>query len=102
MAHSAPETQRRNSIVGGLLVLLARGVLLWLVVPFAALAWVLICTRARKSGATFGHYLGWVDVNLISALQRSIFRPLVRFPTPWVPFAEMGSVDHRLLLADPI
>jgi len=94
--------QRRNSIVGSLAVLLVRGVLLWVVVPLAAIAWPFVALRLRRRGATFGRYLGWVDLNLIAGLQRTILRPLVRAPSNWVPAREMPQVTHRLRATDPV
>lgn len=91
----------RNSILGGLLVLFLRGILLWIVVPIAACAWVFIAIRLRRRRFTFGQYLGWIDVNLIALLQRTICRPLVRALAPYVPPGKMDSVTHRLMIADP-
>lgn len=48
MSHDEPT--HRNSIVGGLLILLARCILLWLVVPIASLVWVFVAIRLRRSG----------------------------------------------------
>ena len=97
----ATTPQRRNSVIGGLAVLLVRGVLLWVVVPVAALAWPIVALRLRRRGVTFGRYLGWVDLNLIACLQRTILRPLVREPADWVPAREMPQVTHRLRAVDP-
>jgi len=58
--------EQRNPVVGGLLVLLVRGVLLWLVVPLAALVWLFVAIPLRRSGVRFLQYLGWVDLNLLS------------------------------------
>lgn len=96
------EGRERNSVVGGLLVLFARGVLLWVVVPIASLVWVLVAIRLRRRGVTFGQYLGWVDVNLVAFLQRTLFRPVVRSRTPFVPPLEIPSVSHRLHPLDPV
>lgn len=99
---SRDEPTHRNSIVGGLLILLARGILLWLVVPIASPVWVFLAIRLRRNGITFVQYLGWVDLNLIALLQRIVFRPLVRWPTPYVPSTAMPSVKHRLRLNGPV
>lgn len=96
-----PPDQRRNSIISGLAVLLLRGVLLWVVVPISALIWPVVATHLRRRHVTFGQYLGWVDLNLIACLQRTILRPLVRAPSGWVPVSEMPHVMHRLRGIDP-
>jgi hypothetical protein len=94
--------ERRNSIIGGLAVLLIRGVLLWVVVPAATLVWPIVALRFRRRGVTFGRYLGWVDLNLIACLQRTMLRPLVRAPSDWVPAGQMPQVTHRLGATDPM
>lgn len=96
------DPDRLNSAVGGLLVLFARGLLLWVVVPVAACGWVFVASRLRQRGVTFGQFLGWVDLNLIATLQRTIFRPFVRQPAERVPVVEMHRVTHRLRVIDPV
>lgn len=90
-----------NSVISGVVVLLTRGVLLWVVVPAAVFAWLIIGHRYRRQGVTIGQYLGWIDVNLIVGLQRTLFRPLVRNPAAWVPAASMTTVAHRIGAIDP-
>lgn len=97
----APPTERRNSVIGGLVVLLLRGILLWVVIPIAALTWVIVGLRLRRRGVRFAQYLGWVDLNLIAVLQRTVARPLVRYPTDRVPAKSMPQVTHRLRAIDP-
>jgi hypothetical protein len=63
MENPAPQ---RNSIAGGLVVLVLRGLLLWLVVPIAVIAWPVVRARQRKSGVSLGQYLGWIDLNLVA------------------------------------
>jgi hypothetical protein len=93
--------EHRNSVVGGLFVLLARGVLLWIVGPLAACTWLVVGVRLRRDGVTFSQYLGWVDLNLIACLQRTIFRPLVRWPVSYVPPRQISTVTHRIRSRDP-
>ena len=83
-------------------MLAARGVLLWVVVPVASLVWLLAALRLRRRGVSFGQYLGWIDVNLIAILQRTLFRPVVRSPARFVSSLEMPSVTHRLRAVDPL
>lgn len=92
---------RRNSLSGGILTLATRSLLLWLVVPLAAIIWIFINDALRRRSITFGQYLGWVDVNLIAALQRTVYRPLIRWPLSYVPARDMHTVTHRIQASDP-
>jgi hypothetical protein len=92
---------QRNSIVGGLLVLVVRGVLLWLVVPLALVAWPIVRARQRRTGVKLGQYLGWVDLNLIACVQRLATPMLVRHPVAWTPIEDISKVTHRLRATDP-
>lgn len=96
------DERSQNSIVGGLLVLIARGVLLWLVVPSASVIWLAVGFRLRERGVSFFQYLGWIDLNLIAFLQRGVFRFAVRSPAGFVPSRDMPSVTHRLRTIDPV
>ncbi len=100
MTHAEP--QRRNSIVVGVLVLLTRSFLLWIVIPVWSVVWLARAISLHRRGITYGQYLGWVDLNLIAFLQRGVFRPLVRWPAPFVPSSEMPSVTHRISRTDPM
>jgi hypothetical protein len=100
MTDDVPE--RRNSIVGGMLLLFTRGFLLWIVIPVASVLWLVLAIRFRRRGVKYGQYLGWVDMNLIAFLQRGVFRPLVKWPVSFVPPGEMQSVTHRISRNDPL
>jgi hypothetical protein len=91
----------QSTVVGGLLVLVVRGVLLWLVVPLALVAWPVVRLRQRRTGVTVGQYLGWIDLNLIASVQRLATPVLVRKPIPWTPAADVSKVTHRLRATDP-
>jgi hypothetical protein len=65
--------------------------------PVAVLAW----DELAESKLTHYRFLGWVDLNMIACLQRSILRPLVRAPLDWVLVRDMPQVTHRLR-ADPV
>jgi hypothetical protein len=92
---------RRNSFIAGLLLLLVRGVLLWVVIPIAICAWPFVYPRLRKKGVGFGQFLGWVDLNLMASLSQTVLRPLFRAPVEWVAWREMPEVTHRVAWNDP-
>jgi len=67
----------KASVITGVILLVARGVLLWLVVPAAVLGWLVGWPYWNRRNATFGQVVGWADLNLVAALQRGPLRPLV-------------------------
>jgi predicted tellurium resistance membrane protein TerC len=99
---NGPTDPRHNSVLGGLAALLIRGVLLWLVVPLATLWWLVARAAGRTRGIPLGQFLGWIDLNLIAGIQRTIMRPFVRSPVDWVPASDMRQVTHRLRVTDPV
>jgi hypothetical protein len=87
---------RRVPIIAGLALLCLRGVLLWIVIPLAALAWLPAAVRLRRRGVKLGQFLGWVDLNLVAFLERTILRPLFRSPVKWTSMRAMPEVTHRV------
>jgi hypothetical protein len=87
--------------VGGLILLIVRGLLLWMVVPLGVLAWPLVVVPSRKRGVRLGQFLGWLDLNVTSAIQRTIARPFFEAPIAWTPFDAAASSTHRIRLLDP-
>jgi hypothetical protein len=87
-------------VVGGSMLLLIRGVLLWLVVPLAVLLWVILAGQLRRRGVGLGRFLGWVDLNLIAFLQRTALRPFFAEPIQWISPRGMSTVTHRLRWLD--
>ena len=90
------------SLVGGLGFLFARGFLLWIAIPLAALGWLGAYPVWRHRGVALGQLMGWADLNLIAALQSTLFRPFFEVTRDFIPLREAGSVDHRVGLADPV
>jgi len=88
--------------VFGVPILLARGLLLWLVVPVTFALWLVGLRHWRRRGVGLGKLLGWADLNLIAGLQRSVFRPVVRQPLDWTPLAGAPGVTHRIRISDPV
>jgi hypothetical protein len=88
--------------VAAVLLLAVRGVLLWIVVPLGAVAWLLAAPSLRRRGIGVGRFLGWLDLNLVAALQRSVLRPLFDVPRAWTPWGAASSVEHRISRVDPV
>lgn len=95
-ATGANSNPRRVSIIAGLALLCLRGVLLWIVIPLAALAWLPVSVRLRRRGVKLGQFLGWIDLNLVAFLERTILRPLFCSPIQWTPTRAMPEVTHRV------
>lgn len=83
------------------LLLTLRGLLLWVVIPVSALAWVAMWPVLHGLGVRLSQFLGWVDLNVIAGLERSVLRPLVRQPLRWTPPGQLPTVTHRIRLIDP-
>ena len=92
----------RAPLVSGLVLLSLRGVLLWIVVPIGSLSWVAFWPLMRRNRIGLAQFIGWVDLNLVAGLQRSILRPLVRHALPWTPVAALPGVTHRVGWIDPV
>lgn len=83
--------------IGLLLILLARGVLLWIVVPISVGWWLVATPIDALSGrphVRLAQTIGWADLNLIALLT------LGRM-TPFVSWSQASKVDHRVSLVDP-
>ncbi|MFF2271260.1 hypothetical protein ACFVTX_03250 [Agromyces sp. NPDC058136] len=82
--------------LGQLVMLLVRGLLLWVVIPLAAVSWVAL---GPITTASLGACIGWFDLNLYVLLQRVVVRPLTQEAAlAWVPLAEMKTTEHRITL----
>lgn len=87
-------SSRSVTFVGALLLLTLRGILIWGYVPLGTLVWLLTYGWLRRP---LGEFLGWLDLNVIVLLQRSVFRPFFRPPTQArVPISKMSTVRHRI------
>jgi len=92
----------RAPYIFGVPFLLARGLLLWLVVPVTLALWLVGVWHWRRRGVHLGELLGWADLNLIAGLQRSVLRPVVRQPLGWITLGGATGVTHRIGIADPV
>ena len=95
-ATGAESNPKRVSIIAGLALLCLRGLLLWIVIPLAALAWLPVSVRLRRRGVKLGQFLGWVDLNLVAFLERTILRSFFRSPIQWTPTRVMPEVTYRV------
>ena len=80
-----------------------RGILLWLVIPIACVAWlVLLFLRPifRQPYLKLGKVIGWADLNLSATIAQPLLRPLGR-RIAFTPWADVDKVKHRVDLADP-
>jgi hypothetical protein len=78
-------------------MLMARGLLLWLLIPLGFLAWVLGSPWFLLKHISLGQFLGWLDFNLFVALQRGPLRPFIAEPrVEWMPGSKMAQTEHRI------
>ena len=91
---------RRLPFVVALALLCLRGVLLWVVVPLGSLAWLAGWPAWHRRRVKLAQFLGWLDLNLIAVLERSLLRPFVKDPLARVPLARAHEVTHRISSMD--
>lgn len=84
-----------TAVVAGTGLLLARGYLLWAVVPAGLMLWVIVVLMAPRDLSP-GQVIGWLDLNLIALLQRTMFRPLFREPVAWVSWTGIYDVTQQV------
>jgi hypothetical protein len=88
--------------VGTFVLITVRGLLLWLVVPPALVLWLFLAIPLRRRGVDIGHFLGWLDLNLISAIQRTVAQPFYEVPIPWTALSAAAGLRHRIHTIDAI
>lgn len=88
---------RGVSGIGRFLLLIVRGLLLWIVVPIGFVAWGVSLPWQLKRKVALGQFLGWLDSNMLIIIERSILRPFFEAPTHrWVPTKGRAEVQHRI------
>jgi hypothetical protein len=91
----------RSNVVGGVHVLLIRGVLLWAIVPLSFTVWALTLLWMIPRRIGFAQLLGWVDINFVMILVRGPLRPFFReVALDWVPLRDITAVRHRVRFFD--
>lgn len=99
MSRNSEPPRAALSPLAGLLVLLARGILLWLVVFVAFVVWLFVLSWRIPARATLGECVGWFDWNLLAFLQTFVFSSLIREPLArYLPWSEMWGLLHRARL----
>lgn len=85
-----------------LALLIVRGALLWVVVPVGLVVWIVLAAWLVPRRISLSQFWGWLDLNLVAGLQRSVFRPVYPAPLPWVPARDLASVQCRIGILDPM
>lgn len=91
---------RAIGMVAGLSLLVVRGLLLWIAIPLGVVGWLVLLPWLRAR-ITLGQFLGWIDINLVAGLERSLLRPLFRHPLSWIRARDIAQVRHRIGKLDP-
>jgi len=89
------------AVVRGVMLLLVRGILLWLLVPAGACVWLIAAVPVWRRQVGLGQFLGWLDLNLVALLERTILRPFFRTPRTWTPWQDVDAVGHHIGFLDP-
>lgn len=74
---------------------LLRAFLLWIYVLIAVLFWPIALILARGAKTAIPEFVGWVDLNMVAMLQRTLFRPFIKNRIAWTPFSQVADVRHR-------
>lgn len=88
---------------GWFVLLMVRGLLLWILMPVGLTVWLLVGWIVDvRLGAVFG----WLDLNLIAALQRVLVLQRSGDESTayakFVPLRSLPSVEHRISLLAPL
>ncbi len=90
--------------LGWFLFLAIRGVLLWILVPFAALSW--LCVHSWLQRATLRQSICWYETNVNLVIARGLLRPFLGSDVRsgrFAPLSQMATLPphtiHLLLTA---
>lgn len=75
--------------IGWFVILVLRGLLLWILIPFAFLAWLLV--HSWLQGASLRQSLSWYDRNLVTGIVNGPFRLLIK-PEPRPQFVRVSDM----------
>jgi hypothetical protein len=85
-----------------LLVLTLHGLIMWITVP---LSYVVTCSTLpiwRRRGASIAEVVGWIDLNVIALMFKTVARPLVITTPKWVSLEDAKSSGFRVSILDII
>lgn len=85
-----------------LLVLTLHGLIMWITVPLSYAVACLILPIWRRRGASIGEVVGWIDLNVIVLMFKSIARPLVITIPEWISLEDAKSSGYRVSILDII
>ena len=85
-----------------LLVLTLHGVIMWITVPLSCAVACLILPIWRRRGARIGEVVGWIDLNVMALIFKTIIRPLVITTPKWVSLEDAKSSGYRISILDVV
>jgi hypothetical protein len=100
MSHRSRDSSRLASLLRSgalLLMLLARGALLWFVVPLSLAWWMIalpINALTQRPRVGVSQAIGWADLNLVALLTFGR-------QAPFISWSQASKVTHRVSLLDP-
>jgi len=87
----------RNDPFPALVLMVIRGIALWLLVPIGFFVWILVSPWLVPRAVGLSKFVGWIDLNFAAFLQRVILRPFfATLSLPWVPFRDACNLRHRV------
>ena len=85
-----------------MIFLFVRGIVLWAVLPLAAVVWLFVAPyRALSQRPYLGpmRFASWLDLNASTAIARIILRSLGR-EFRFTPWSQIDQVEHRTRIWD--
>lgn len=84
--------------IGWFTVLMLRGLLLWILIPYAFLTWSLVHVWRQK--ASLKQSISWYDRNMMVAIINGPFRFLLQTDQRlrFVRLVDMGSIDPHVII----
>ncbi|WP_394551721.1 hypothetical protein ACDF64_12710 [Agromyces sp. MMS24-JH15] len=79
----------------GVALLLFRGLALWVLLPVGVLAWLVVFSWRDK--LRLGEFLGWLDLNAMALMQRTVFAAWIPRPTvDYIPLRDSVGSTYRV------
>ncbi|GAA2237756.1 hypothetical protein N1031_11725 [Herbiconiux moechotypicola] len=94
MSRGVPEKRTAQKVAATGVLAVVHGVLLWVVLPLAFVSWFVVVPFIVRRSRSLPQYLGWVDVNVIAALQRIIPAAGTK-RIAFVSLRDISTVAHR-------